>query len=107
MKHALLTLVALAACSRDPSGSPSRPAPPQSPSAPQVVTAPQPTPPTGVLARYTRDGTCRLTNDTVASEGTTVGSDDGCNHCRCERGGWACTEMACANRGADASDGPR
>lgn len=105
MKHALVTLLTLAACSRTPEGTPSRPAP--RPAAPPVVTAPQPTPPTGALARYTRDGTCRLTDNSVAAEGATVGSDDGCNHCRCERGGWACTEMACANRGGDASDGPR
>lgn len=104
MKHALSAILVLAACSRTPAGAPSQPAPQP---APTVTTAPQPTPPTGALARYTRDGTCRLTDDSVATEGTTVGSDDGCNHCRCERGGWACTEMACANRNGDASDGPR
>lgn len=51
-----------------------------------------------VMARYTNDGRCHLTNDTLATVGTTAPSDDGCNHCRCEAGGWACTEMACANR---------
>jgi hypothetical protein len=54
--------------------------------------------PRPAMARYTNDGRCHLTNDSVATVGTVAPSDDGCNHCRCEVGGWACTEMACANR---------
>lgn len=72
------------------------PFPPPPSAAPVSATSAAPVSATGpARARYVTDGTCALTDGTVASLGTSTPSDDGCNTCTCGPSGWGCTEMAC------------